>query len=81
LFYGFNDDASELELFSLLAKKANVIFDIGFNTGLFSIVSGINNKPTYEPYTINFKRLGRTIELNELRSILLNVLLDQKMVH
>ncbi|GAL83790.1 hypothetical protein MYP_1018 [Sporocytophaga myxococcoides] len=73
LFYGYNDEPSELELFALLAKRATVIFDIGANTGLFSVLSGIKNRNAqvyaFEPYTTNFNRLKKNIRLNELKLI------------
>ncbi len=73
LFYDYNDEASELELFAHLAKRSAVIFDIGANTGLFSVLSGVKNENSqvyaFEPYSTNFKRLEKNIRLNDLKSV------------
>ncbi len=60
----------EVNLFRTLAQKSDTIFDIGANTGLYSIVSKLSNPKAhvvaFEPYGPNIDRLKRNAGLNEL---------------
>lgn len=74
LFYG--DDyieTNDLKVFTKLIMPGDVIFDIGANTGLYSVVSGVvSNDATiyaFEPNVANLKRLSKNIELNSLSNI------------
>ena len=68
LFYGVNDEMTELILFSEFAKSSRTILDIGANTGLYSVVvSQFNPKSavfSFEPYPVNFNRLRKNVSLN-----------------
>lgn len=68
MFYGVNDEKTELILFSELAKSSRTILDIGANTGLYSIIASRANKSSnihaFEPYPVNFKRLKKNLILN-----------------
>lgn len=61
----------EVNLFRALAEKSNTIFDIGANTGLYSIVSKLSNPNArvvaFEPYSPNIERLQRNADLNGLK--------------
>lgn len=67
-YYGkrYNED-TDLKLFIQLAKHSKTIVDIGANTGMFSVMSGVINKQAkifaFEPYYPNFKRLSINIEV------------------
>ena len=60
----------EVNLFRELAQNSHIIFDIGANTGLYSIVSKLSNPKArvvaFEPYGPNIERLNRNAELNDL---------------
>ncbi len=60
----------EVNLFKNLAKKSDVIFDVGANTGLYSIVSQLSNPEAsvyaFEPYPVNLQRLEKNAELNRV---------------
>jgi FkbM family methyltransferase len=66
-------EEKELIFFSELAKHSKVIFDIGANTGLYSIVSGLANENStiysFEPYRINFQRLNKNIQINNIINV------------
>lgn len=74
LFYG-NEyvETSDLEVLTMLVRSGDIIFDIGANTGLYSIVSHIASKEisiyAFEPNPINLKRLAKNIELNSISNI------------
>ncbi len=63
----------EVNLFGSLAKKSKVIFDVGANTGLYSIVSKLSNPSStvyaFEPYDTNLKRLKKNASLNGVSDI------------
>lgn len=67
----------EVHLFKSLAEHSEVIFDIGANTGLYSIVSKLQNPEAqvyaFEPYPINIDRLKKNAELNGLENQLIIV--------
>lgn len=68
-------EAGELKLFFHLAKESNVIIDVGANTGLYSIVSAVDNQNAsiyaFEPNPVNLVRLKENIQLNQLKNITL----------
>lgn len=64
----------ELEIFKKLAEKSSVMFDIGANIGLYSLVvaSIPNNKSkifAFEPVAENRKYIDKNISLNKLENI------------
>lgn len=60
----------EVHLFKSLAERSQVIFDVGANTGLYSIVSMLQNPEAkvyaFEPYAVNIERLKKNAALNGL---------------
>ncbi len=62
----------DLKLFLQMAKKANVIFDIGANTGVYSILSNKVNPESrifsFEPYQVNVTRLEKNLSLNDTKA-------------
>lgn len=64
------DEVSNINLFCKFAQKSEVIFDIGANTGVYSICSAISNKKakiySFEPFEINRTRLKYNLTLNSL---------------
>lgn len=62
----------EVVLFGELAKRAEVILDIGANTGLYSIISQRSNPKArvyaFEPYETNIERLNKNLQLNGLHN-------------
>lgn len=73
LFYSNYDEYTTLKLYCCLAKKSQVIVDVGANTGLYSIVGALSAKSakvfSFEPYRANFNRLNYNIGLNNLFNI------------
>lgn len=74
LFYNSYDEMKELELFSTLCKKANVIIDVGANTGLYSLIASSSNPLAkifaFEPYPSNYKRLEYNLGLNDAKNVI-----------
>ncbi len=73
LFYGIDREKSELEVWTILAEKSNTIFDIGANTGIYSLLSAKVNPSAkiyaFEPNPVNSRRLKKNIELNDCDTI------------
>lgn len=77
----WNGLSSEFEPYSLekwchLSSEANVIFDIGANTGIFSILAGhyteTGSVHSFEPVPYNFNVLEKNLTLNSNLNIHLN---------
>lgn len=73
LYYNkFYHEKKDLHLFLELAKKAETIFDIGANTGVYTILSNKVNERvqifSFEPYPVNVVRLKRNIALNHTKT-------------
>lgn len=66
-------EQTDLVLFINFAKNARVILDVGANTGIYSLFSGVANRNAqiyaFEPNPINQKRLYKNINLNQLSHI------------
>ncbi len=64
------DEKVSMKLWNKLSEKSNWIFDIGANTGMFSILGkSMNPKATvhaFEPITRIFARLKENVEMNHL---------------
>lgn len=64
----------DLKLFLGICKENSVVFDIGANTGIYSILSAKKNKSikvySFEPNPINSNRLIKNIHLNNLSNVL-----------
>ncbi len=74
LYYGYeNLELDELQHFAEFSKRSKVIFDVGANTGIYSVVAGLSNQNSeihaFEPYDVNARRLAKNLELNELNNI------------
>lgn len=73
LFYGIDWEESELEVWTVLAEKSNIIFDIGANTGIYSLLSAKVNPSAkiyaFEPNPVNSRRLKKNIGLNDCKNI------------
>lgn len=58
----------EVNVFRVLAQHSKIIFDVGANTGLYSIVSKVSNPSSkviaFEPYEVNLERLKKNAALN-----------------
>lgn len=72
LYYNKNyHEYKDLRLFLAMAKSAGVIFDIGANTGVYSILTNKVNPGasifSFEPYPVNVTRLKKNLELNGTR--------------
>ena len=66
-------EATTLNLWKELAKKAKTIIDIGANTGVFSLVAGAVN-PTakiiaFEPLPDNYNKLQANVRLNNFNIV------------
>ncbi len=66
LFNGW--EKNSLKIWAGLSQKANVIFDIGANTGIYSMVAKTINKNAtvhaFEPFPAIFKKLGHNADIN-----------------
>lgn len=66
-------EVNDLKVFSKFIHKNSVIFDIGANTGIYSLISGIitveGQVYSFEPNPVNLKRLKKNIELNSSKNI------------
>lgn len=66
-------EKNELRLFSILARYATVVFDVGANIGVYSILAEKVNKTAeiyaFEPYSTNYDKLLLNIEKNQCRNI------------
>lgn len=66
-------EKESLKLWANLSKNANLILDIGANTGIFSILAAVNNPKSQiyaiEPIDINYNILIKNINKNNLRNI------------
>ena len=66
-------EITEIKLFKAFAKQSSVIFDVGANTGLYSVVSrGINPNAkiyAFEPYLINAHRFKKNMQLNNIEDV------------
>lgn len=66
-------EKADLNLFVELSRQANIILDIGANTGLFSILAGKVNPDAQifaiEPYSVNSQRMKRNLHLNCLNNV------------
>lgn len=68
-WYGINGYEKEsLKIWKELSKKSNVIFDIGANTGVYSLISAAINPGAkvyaFEPILRNYEKLCYNIKLN-----------------
>lgn len=66
-------EQESLRLWAHLSKTSSVIIDIGANTGIYSILSAINNKSAaiiaVEPININYEVLKKNIKKNRLKNV------------
>lgn len=66
-------ESYQLSLFLKLAAKSNTIFDIGANTGHYSILSALSGTKShiyaFEPYLPNYERLCKNVKANHVDSI------------
>lgn len=73
LFYDTIDEKPELILFSDFAKCSKTIFDIGANTGVFSVLASKANGEAeifaIEPYSVNATRLKKNLEFNAIGNV------------
>ncbi len=75
LYYGIEWEKNELNVWSILAKNANVIFDVGANTGIYSIISAKLNDDAkifaFEPNPVNVRRFNKNVSLNKISNLTL----------
>lgn len=73
LFYGAPHEPYETRLWTILCPHARVILDVGANTGLYSVLAGVQNPGarivSFEPHPTNYARLTRNVELNALTNV------------
>ena len=73
IYYGIGFDPQELELFVTIARKSQVIIDVGANTGIYSVLAALTNRQSmvysFEPHPGNFARLARNLALNSIRNV------------
>jgi len=73
LYYGFPLEGGESAVWSLLAQHAGTVFDIGANTGYYSILTARLNPAArifaFEPHPTNYRRLERNLQLNGIDSV------------
>lgn len=66
-------ESDTLWIWEKLSAKANVIFDIGANTGVYSLISAAINKNAgiiaFEPGKLNYEKLVENIEVNSFKNI------------
>ncbi len=63
----------ELKLWRSIAKQSQYIFDIGANTGIYSVIGGLENSSAniigFEPYFPNIVRFNKNIKINGLKNV------------
>lgn len=73
IYYGWNDEEPEMLLFAEFAKSSRAIYDIGANTGIYSLISSVANQNAkiyaFEPYSINLSRLSKNLQTNNIRQV------------
>jgi FkbM family methyltransferase len=66
-------EAASARLFVRLAKRAKTVFDIGANTGIYSIIAAIANPRaavfSFEPVPRIYARLRENVDLNQLETV------------
>lgn len=76
------EERGDLRLFLSCAKKSSVIFDVGANTGLYTILSHIISPAAsiscFEPSPSNLARLRINLDLNNTRAEIVNVAVGDK---
>jgi FkbM family methyltransferase len=76
LFYKdrYAEDA-DIKVFLNLVVSAKTVFDIGANTGLYTVIGGKHAEHSsfysFEPHPANFNRLQKNVELNDLKNVTL----------
>jgi len=75
LYYGKKWESVELKIFALLSEKSSVIFDIGGNIGLYSLVASAASPNSkiycFEPNPTNVERIKRNVTINKQENITL----------
>jgi len=73
-----NYDKNEIKLFQQILDCSDYILDIGSNTGIYTLIAGVNNKKvhSFEPVPFIYERLIENIRINGL----LNVIPNNKVV-
>ncbi|NND76953.1 MAG: FkbM family methyltransferase [Flavobacteriales bacterium] len=74
LYYGQDYvEKDDLNVFLSLVKNDFVVFDVGANTGLYSLAVKAKDPSAtvyaFEPHPINLERLDRNVQLNDLKGI------------
>jgi FkbM family methyltransferase len=63
-------ESMSLAMWSMMAREADVVFDIGAHTGVYSLAARIANTNStvisFEPYSLNFTRLMVNLQANGL---------------
>ena len=64
-------ETAEIELFLKLLESCNTFIDVGANTGIYSLIAGVNKKQVYafEPVPTINNRLCQNIQINNLSSV------------
>jgi len=76
LYYRHDFESYELKIFIELMKSSRTFFDIGSNTGLYTILASKINRDTkiiaFEPHPGNFTRLQYNLRLNNISSVVVH---------
>lgn len=68
-------EEADMKAFLNLVTYAKTVFDIGANTGLYTVIGGKHSENTsfysFEPHPTNFNRLEKNIAINNLKNITL----------
>lgn len=73
IYYDRFEESVDILLFQYLSKFSKTILDVGANTGIYAVVSGLENPSAhvvaFEPFITNYDRLVQNCELNDLSNV------------
>jgi len=66
-------ESETISVFIKLLRHSHIFFDIGANTGIYSLIAALNNNPitvhSFEPVPFIFQHLNENISLNKLTNV------------
>jgi FkbM family methyltransferase len=73
IYYGWNDEEAEMQIFPEFVKRSKTILDVGANTGIYSIIAATVNPNAsvyaFEPYPPNYIRLQKNLHINRASNV------------